>query len=404
MFGLILYELSVGERPLEDVIPLSILILSLYHQRSVLNIEAAITHKCKQQLHSKVGGRDGCVKACHVLCLQTIINLCTMVGDVTIDMIRARLSLCAGEEAWGPLKMTLDIECLLANKDSSLVYWASGSRGLVVGTIHPITGELYRHILAEAPTPESGLFANRRGKPIPIAVGHATAIDVCFATNQLWVGTENGLMGSVYVFDLPDMKSHHYIHLQDAVLSLKVVNDQVQLTDQAVHQYHVLVGLANGTIILFMGRAGGQPLKNPLQGPRKVIMTTDRKPCLSIQMTSNGHFWCGCGSTIEVIESTTLRSLLRHQCLVEEKDGAGTTKLKGDVIVLMGINSRGVWSVTRRSTVLRLWDSITGNLKASFNIRYVNNYSNLLYQISFVNTIKSFIYYQLSVLIVDNNR
>ena len=35
--------------------------------------------------------------------------------------------------------------------------------------------------------------ANRCGKPIPIAVGHATAIT---HTKQLWVGTENGFMGS----------------------------------------------------------------------------------------------------------------------------------------------------------------------------------------------------------------
>ncbi len=370
MFGLILYEISVGKRPLEDVIPLSALVLSIYHQKTLLNIEAAITHACKEQRH--VHRKNGCVKACHVLCLQTVLNLCTEIGDITTDMIRGRLSLCAGEETWAPLKLTLDMECLLANKDSSLVYWASGSRGLVVGTIDPKSGELYRHILAEAPTPESGLFANRRGKPIPIAVGHATAIDVCYAANQLWVGTENGLMGSVYVFDLPDMKSHHYIHLQDAVLALKVVNDHMQLADRDDHHYHVLVGLANGTIILFMGRSGGQPLKNPLQGPRKVIATTDRKPCLSIEMTSNGHFWCGCGNTIEVIDSTTLRSLYRHQCLTEEKETGSNAKLiKGDVIVLMGINSRGVWTVTRRSTLMRLWDSITGSLKATFSIRWV---------------------------------
>ena len=373
MFGLLLYEISVGERPLEGVVPLSVIILKLYHQKAILNIEAAISHNCKKQHGGSANecgenGRCGCVKACHILCLQSIINLCVDVGEITIDMIRARLSLCAGEDTWAPLKLTLDIECLLTNKDSSLVYWASGSRGLVVGTINPTDGELYRHILAEAPTPESGLFANRRGKPIPIAVGHATAIDVCFAANQLWVGTENGLMGSVYVFDLPDMKSHHYIHLQDAVLSLKVVNDRLHVTDGDDRQHHVLVGLANGTIILFMGRAGGQPLKNPLQGPRKVIVTTDRKPCLSIEMTSSGHFWCGCGSTIEVIESSTLKSLLRHQCLIEDGEGGGG-KTKGDVIVLIGISSRGVWTVTRRSTVLRLWDSVTGQLKANFNIK-----------------------------------
>ena len=368
MFGLLLYELSVGERPLEGVLPLSTIILNLYHQKLVLNIEAAISHKTKEK---NANGQSKCVKACHRLCLQSILDMCVNIGDVTIDMLRVRLSLCAGEESWGPLKLTLDIECLLTNEDSSTVYWASGSRGLVVGSIDPISGKLYRHILAEAPTPESGLFANRRGKPIPIAVGHATAIDICRAADQLWVGTENGLMGSVYVFNLPDMKSHHYIHLQDAVLSLKVVNNQPKLvsTDDD-HQYHVLVGLANGTIILFMGRAGGQPLKNPLQGPRKVIATTDRKPCLSIEMTANGHFWCGCGNSIEVIDSTSLRSLVRHHCLVQQEGEKGpNSKMKGDVIVLMGLSGRGVWTVTRRSTALRLWDSVTGNIKATFSIR-----------------------------------
>ena len=367
MFGLLLYEMSVGTQAYEGIFSFSTVILGLYYQKLVLNIPAVLQH----QVHTATDVKTKEVKACHRLCLQSILDLCTNIGDVTIKMLRARLSLCAGEESWAPLNLTLDLECLLSSVDASLVYWASGSRGLVVGTISPTSGKLYRHILAEAPTPESGLFANRRGKPIPIAVGHATAIDLCYATNQLWVGTENGLMGSVYVFNLPDMKTHHYIHLQDAVLSLMVVNDHMQHDKDNDLQFHVLVGLANGTIIKFMGRSGGQILNNPLHGPRKVIMTTGRKPCLNMHITSNGHLWCGCGNNIEIFDSLTLNSLFHHDCQIANGDSSPSNKIKGEVIVLMALSKRGVWTVSRRSTVLRLWDMVTGELRASFNVKYV---------------------------------
>ena len=42
---------------------------------------------------------------------------------------------------------------------------------------------------------------------------------------------------------------------------------------------------------------------------------------------------------------------------------------KGEVIMLMATNALGVWTVTRRSTLLRLWDAVTGAMKASCNVR-----------------------------------
>lgn len=288
------------------------------------------------------------------------------LNDASISKIRTRLSLCAGESGWAPLKLTVDVECMLFDKEHSIVYWASGSRGLVVGNIGPDSGDLYTHILAEAPTPESGLFANRRGKPIPIAVGHATAIDLCCTTGQMWVGTENGLMGSVYVFSLPQLKRHQYIHLQDAVLSLRVMNTGPGHVVGPEAECIVFVGLANGTIIQFMGRSQGKVLENPLLGPRKVATTTDRKPCLAIELSSDGRqIWCACGNNLEAFDSLTLASLYRHGCIVPSEPH----QQLGDVILLVGINKRGIWTVTRRSSVLRLWDLTTGNLLASYNVR-----------------------------------
>ena len=44
---------------------------------------------------------------------------------------------------------------------------------------------------------------------------------------------------------------------------------------------------------------------------------------------------------------------------------------KGEVIMLMATNALGVWTVTRRSTLLRLWDAVTGAMKASYNVRWM---------------------------------
>lgn len=368
MFGLLLFELSVGHQPYENTLSLSTVILGIFHQQLDLNIEAEIQHRlkiAKETSHVAKETTTQQIKACHCLCMQSILQLCIGLNETTTAMLKTRLSICPGENTWGPLKLTLDMECLLPSPDSSLVYWASGSRGLVVGSINPESGKLYSRILAEAPTPESGLFANRRGKPIPIAVGHATAMDLCQAANQIWVGTENGLMGSVYVFNLPDMKSHHYIHLQDAVLSLKVANNVYSNNTSSVYQ--TLVGLANGTIILFMGKFQGRTFENPLQAPKKVITTYNRKPCLSIGISSEGHIWSACGDNLEVFDSTTMSSISRHVCKPPENSPQKGSK--GDVIIHMALSKRGVWTVTRRSTMLSLWDMVTGNRKATFNVR-----------------------------------
>ena len=369
MFGLFLYEITIKRKAFENILPLDTVILGLYNQQIELNIQADLIH-FRSSVNSKTSPET---KACHELCLQTIFYMCTSQGDTTFDSIKHRLKLCAGDNTWAPLKLTLDVESLLTNSDDhSIVYWASGSRGLVIGHTNPNTGKLYSRILAQPPTPESGLFANRRGKPIPIAVGHATAIDLCKATNQIWVGTENGLMGSVYIFNLPELKSHHYIHLQDAVLSLKVVNNNSSNNPDS--PYYALVGLANGTIILFLGRYQGRTLDNPLQGPKKVITTFNRKPCLSISIAEDGNVWCACGNNIEVFDISTMSSIRSLKCVLPDNggDSPNTAAGKMDVIMYMMLSKQGVWTVTRRSSILRLWDLVTGEVKASFNVRLVS--------------------------------
>lgn len=262
------------------------------------------------------------------------------------------------------MRLLVNVEVMITSSESELVYWASGCRGLVTGTILPSTGELTYNLLQQAPPPESGLFAHRRGKPVPIAVGRASGLALVQATNQLWVGTENGQMGSVYVFKLPDMRRHHHIHLQDAVLSLCALNQVASRSDMQDMCHRVLVGLANGTIILFLGVHSGKVLDNPLLGPKMVIATHQRRPCLTMTLTSEGHVWCSCGNTMEVYEMNTLK-LVRRLGTSQGLGGGGGSR--GDVITLMTINGNGVWTVGRRSPVLRLWDH-KGQFKASYDV------------------------------------
>ena len=271
------------------------------------------------------------------------------------------------------MRMLVNVECMLCSEEAELVYWASGSRGLVTGTIATKTGKLDYNILQAAITPESGLFADRRCKPVPIAVGRATGLALVRETKQLWVSTENGQMGSVYVFNLPDMRRHHHIHLQDAALCVEAVNDRiVQTTPSEETRYRTLVGLANGTIILFLGvTEGGRVLENPLQGPKKVVVTEQRRPCLSLSLTPTSHLWCSCGDTIEILDASSLK-LVRRLATSEGSLNSGRsqrTGSKGDVITLMAVNARGAWTVGRRSKQLKLWDQVTASLKGSFTVQ-----------------------------------
>lgn len=264
------------------------------------------------------------------------------------------------------MRLLVNVEAIIcSHEDSDLVYWASGSRGLVTGTMTLSDGKLTSDMLQEAPPPESGMFANRRSKPVPIAVGRATGLALVQETKQLWVGTENGQMGSVYVFNLPDMRRHHHIHLQDAVLSLCAINKLADRLGGEDMHYRVLVGLANGTIILFLGLHAGKVLDNPLQGPKLVISTYQRKPCLTMTLAS-GCIWCSCGDTMEVYDICSLKLLRRLSTFQTGGGGSGTSR--GDVITLMSISGKGVWTVGRRSSVLRLWDQRTGEFRASYDI------------------------------------
>lgn len=317
-------------------------------------------------------GRNDCIATgCQRLCLQSCIDLCLHSSLVAQDELVARFSLCAGDHQWSPMRLLVNMEVIVPSNDG-VVYWVSGSRGLVTGQMNVSTGELSYNLLQAAPQPESGLFAHRRGKPIPIAVGRATSLALVLETKQLWVGTENGQKGSVYVFNLPDMRRHHHIHLQDAVLSLCAVNRMAQtVCDKKEMHYRVLVGLANGTIIVFLGQRGDKVLDNPLQGPKFVVTTHLRKPCLEMTLTPEGEIWCSCGQTLEVYDIVTLKNIQR--LTPGHVDGSGTAKgtstVRGDVIALMDVNGRGVWTVGRRSSTVRLWDRKTGNIKVSYSVK-----------------------------------
>ena len=317
-------------------------------------------------------GHESVATGCQRLCLQSTMEECIFRDPVNHRDVKSRFSLCAGDHLWSPMRMLVNIECMLCSEDAELVYWASGSRGLVTGTIAPATGHLDYNILQAAPPPESGLFADRRCKPVPIAVGRATGLALVQQTNQLWVSTENGQMGSVYVFNLPDMRRHHHIHLQDAALCVQAINDRIAGTTSEDVKYRALVGLANGTIILFLGVAkdGGKVLENPLQGPKKVVVTQQRRPCLSLSLTQTGHIWCSCGDTFEVFDGTTL-NVVRRLATSEGSLNVGRGQKsgsKGDVITLTAVNGRGIWTVGRRSKELKLWDQVTASLKGSFTV------------------------------------
>lgn len=318
-----------------------------------------------------MNSEDCIATGCQRLCLQSNIDHCLFSDPISHRELEARFSLCAGDHLWSPMRLLINLEVMISSNDSQLVYWASGSRGLVTGTLLPSTGDFRSNMLQEAPQPESGLFANRRVKPVPIAVGRASGLALVQETNQLWVGTENGQMGSVYVFNLPNMRRHHHIHLQDAVLSLCAVNNTVDKLGGVEMRCRVLVGLANGTIILFLGLHAGKVLENPLQGPKMVIVTHQRKPCLTMTLTSQGHIWCSCGNTMEVYDISTLK--LVHRLSTSGSTPQGATNVypggsRGDVITLMIISGKGVWTVGRRSPILRLWDQKTGQYKASYNV------------------------------------
>ena len=363
LLGLLVYEVATGKKPYEGVYSLGTVVLALINHKLKLNVEAELS---SVDDHQKTVRQK--TVSCHRLCMQFIMDQCITKETIMPSLIRANLSLCAGNHEWSPLRLTLNPECVLCSEDGSLVYWASGSRGLVTGTLEPSTGAVNSNILQEAPPPESGMFAHRRGKPVPIAVGRATVLTLVEETQQLWVGTENGLRGSVYVFKLPEMRRHNYIHLQDAVLSLAALNAAAVRYGGEEMKYRVLVGLANGTIIQFLGVHQGKVLENPLQGPKLVIHLIGRKPCLSMQLTAEGHVWCSSGDAIEVLNTVTLKSV-RQLTLQAQGEEKGRSLQRGDVITLLAINIHGVWTVTRRSPILKLWNQESGDLIACYNVR-----------------------------------
>ena len=317
-------------------------------------------------------GSECIATGCQRLCLQSCIDLCLYSPRVSQEELEARFRLCAGDHQWSPMRLLVNVEAIVPSGNcDGLVYWASGSRGLVTGEMSTSSGILSFNLLQAPPTAESGLFAHRRGRPVPIAVGRASSMAMVQETKQLWVGTENGQKGSVYVFNLPDMRRHHNIHLQDAVLSLCAVNrTATSIGPDSELRFRVLVGLANGTIIVFLGQKGGKVLENPLQGPKFVVMTPQRKPCLAMILTQNGELWCSCGQTLEVYDVISLKHSRKLTPGLNEATPTGRTSgtLRGDVITLMSVNGRGVCTVGRRSSTVRLWDLKSGAMKASFNV------------------------------------
>ena len=377
-----IYEIATGVKPYEHIYSLSTVTLALIRRGLGLSIEAELANRAKKKKKEKKEEEEvvvgGCqrVTSCHRMCMQTTLEQCVSNERVSPGLLRARLSLCGGNRGWAPIRLTLNPEAVLCSEEGGLVYWASGSRGLVTGTVDVSTGNLNSNVLQEAPRPESGLFANRRGKPVPIAVGRATGLTLVEETRQLWVGAENGSRGSVYVFNLPDMRRHHYIHLQDAVLSLAALNGTAVRYGGELMKYRVLIGLANGTVIQFLGTHQEKILENPLQGPKLVVHLLGHRPCIAMQLTTQGHVWCSSGSDVEVLDTVTLKSIRRvplnyQQQLIENKGGGreGERRQRSDAIMLLCVNRYGVWTVGRRSPILRLWNQESGDLAASYNVR-----------------------------------
>ena len=295
------------------------------------------------------------------------MDQCLREDLVSHRELEARFSLCAGDHLWSPMRLMVNVETMVSS-GSDQVYWASGSRGLVTGSIVPSTGDLQYNLLQEAPPPESGLFANRRMKPVPIAVGRASGVALVQETNQVWVGTENGQMGAVYVFKLPDMRRHHHVHLQDAVLSLCAVN-RLRGTgeeEEKEMKYRVVVGMANGTIILYKGMRDKKVLENPLLGPKIVVATHQRKPCLSMMLSPEGQLWCACGDIMEVYNIYTLK--LTRQLRTSLAPGAPGSRSRGAGITLMAVSGKGVCTVGRRSPIVSWWDQKTGHHKSSYDV------------------------------------
>ncbi|CAI8010339.1 Leucine-rich repeat serine/threonine-protein kinase 1, partial [Geodia barretti] len=373
LLGLLIYEVATGTKPYEEIYTLSTVVLSLLNKRLQLNVEAELANSRRARRDS----RTQTPVSCHRLCMQTSIEECVAGKEIYPGHLRARLSLCAGNQEWSPVRLTLNPECLLCSEEADLVYWTSASRGLVTGTLDIRTGTLNSNILQEAPPPQSGLFAKRMPKPVPIAVGRATGLTLVEETQQLWVGAENGSRGSVYVFKLPDMRTHHYIHLQDAVLSLAALNKLAVSYGGEQTKYRVLVGMANGALIQFLGVHQGKILENPLQGPKLVVYLVGNRPCIAMQLTVQGHVWCSSGSDVEVLDTVTLRSIRRIPLTPppSPEKNRGISPLPpswGDVITLLRVNWYGVWTVARRSPILRLWNQESGALISQFNIKNIN--------------------------------
>ena len=396
MLGVLCFELATGKRPYEDIYPLPLFITGILQGNFDINIEASLL------LHQTSGNASSCSKMCLQMFMQECFDAKKSSTIVSALQLLPKLSLCSGDGNWSPLRTCVNIECIDNSTGTDLVHWASGSRGLVVGTLDPVTGKTNNHILQAAPTPTSGLFANRKGKPAPIAVGRASAIAIVKETQQMWVGTENGSMGSVYVFNLPDMDTHYYIHMQDAVLSLLACNDALYKVGASPRSKHsVLVGLANGTIQIFTGHSndGTTICHNPLQGQRQVIAVPNRLSCLSMVLTPSGDIWCACGDTIQILDTSKLQfrdSLMSNQhrnspvlqhtgilaspksvrnnpSRLSTKEVSILAKLhentKADLIVLLVYSSQGIWSVVRRGTSVKLWDISTNKIKTEFDIK-----------------------------------
>jgi GTPase SAR1 family protein len=403
--AILLYELATGKRPFEGIFTPSFVNSAILYGRMKLNIEAQLE---ADNLNRKEASGDDTtplpITGCQRICLQSIINSCMATDTVlrpTLRDIRDRLCLCVGASPWAPCRMSVSVECVYCPGDTGRVYWASGSRGLIVGHFNPDTGENFHHIILEAPVPSSGMFANRKGKPVPLAVGHATCLTVVKATKQLWVGTENGSKGSLHVFDVTDWSNHHSVHLQDAVLSILALNDAPITKNNPNLRYRVFAGLANGTIIIFTGILKDKVAVLPLQAQRRVIITRNRGPCLHMVLDSDGRLWYSRGDSIEVMDPvslepdpklTDLQVIHRKADLILKPAETSTNDLreqvtlslpkqvplnrtvsvsykpKPEIVIHMAASARGIWAVTRRSTKIYYWDLHTGKRKPAYDV------------------------------------
>ncbi|KAI6653641.1 hypothetical protein LOD99_3536 [Oopsacas minuta] len=408
-FGFLLYELSTGWRPFEGVHSLQEVMRLALHSKLYLNIEADLLYKMNEydnydenfkRRTSATNLLDGRsvqmgyssatdtfelkqaeVSACHRLCMQPLLDNCLNIKNriiLDLPMIASKLTLCAGEIGWSPLSSDINVQCIVCTRKPEL-YWSSGTRGLLVGHINPRNGKCMIRALTK---PDK----RRHNSEQLQAVGNVTVMKIVESTNQLWIGIENMNKGALYVYDLPDMNNYYCGQLQDAVLSLMPIDKNWESVKELkpdqegleMLKYRVLVGLANGNIMVFMGMKNGDVIHNPLEG-EKAVLLQENKPCRGIIQTPRGLIWAACGHKMLVINPLTLKEQPKFKGIAHHREQEilapyfstrnSNRFVANETVTDMVISGAWIWTIARRCSYIWIWDWETGRLLLRFDLQ-----------------------------------